>query len=88
MIHGSIFHELVNGCFLGVMKKNRHERLLSLVVGLISWDFQQRPFFFGNGVRSTNEMEEHGELQQQFAHYDATMSIYGLILYRLSLTEL
>lgn len=46
MIHGSIFHELVNGCFLGVMKKNRHERLLSLVVGLISWDFQQRPFFW------------------------------------------
>ena len=33
-------------------------------------------------------MAKHGELQQQFARYDATMSIYGLILYRLSLTTM
>jgi hypothetical protein len=32
--------------FFGGYEKNRHERLLSLVVGLISWDFQQRPIFF------------------------------------------
>ena len=32
--------------FFGGYEKNRHERLLSLVVGLISWNFQQRPIFF------------------------------------------